>query len=114
MDYTGRSQWSLMFVCPADLEPEADRIFASHAEWMQGTHYRDGDKALLQYTVTKAPGDEGAVVYAITEMYQSPSGPEDHLKRAHEDWEEISAWGALMEKCEGPWVINGTIQHSLW
>ena len=56
MDYTGRSQWSLMFVCPADLEPEADRIFASHAEWMQGTHYRDGDKALLQYTVTKGPG----------------------------------------------------------
>ena len=47
-------------------------------------------------------------------MYQSPSGPEDHLKRAHEDWEEISAWGALMEKCEGPWVSNGTIQHSLW
>ena len=62
MDYTGRTQWSLMFVCPADLEAEADRLFASHAEWMQRTHHREGDKALLQYTITKGPGDDGAVV----------------------------------------------------
>jgi hypothetical protein len=45
-----------MFVCPADLEAEADRIFASHAQWMQRTHHRDGDKALLQDTLTKGRG----------------------------------------------------------
>ncbi len=102
-----------MFVCPADLETEADRIFDSHAQFMQRTHYRDGDKALLQYTVTKGPREDGAVIYAITEVYQSPAGPEDHLARSH-DWEDISAWRALMDKSEGPWVINGIVQHSLW
>ena len=78
VDYTGRTQWSLMFVCPADLEPEADRVFASHAEWMQRTHHREGEKALLQYTVTKGPHPErdDAVVYAMTEVYRSPAGPD--------------------------------------
>ena len=66
-----------------ELEAEADRIFASHAEWMQGTLRREGDKALLQYTLTKGSHceREDAVVYAMTEVYQSPAGPEDHTSR---------------------------------
>ncbi|MGA7689099.1 MAG: hypothetical protein WCA29_07695 [Jiangellales bacterium] len=116
MDYTGRTQWSLMFVCPADLEAEADRIVASHAEWMQRTHHREGEKALLQYTVTKAPHPEqdDAVVYAMTEIYQSPAGVEDHSKQAHETFEDLPAFHALLGQSEGPWRVNGTISHSLW
>jgi len=116
VDYTGRTQWSFMFVCSADLEAEADRLFASHAAWMQRTHHRDGEKELLQYTVTKGPHPErdDAVIYAITEIYQSPAGPEDHSKQAHENWEDLPALQALVGQSEGPWAINGTIQHSLW
>lgn len=114
MDLTERTQWSFMCVCPAELEAEVDRIFASHAEWMRRTHHRQGDKALLQYTIAKGPDDDGAVVYAMTEIYQSPAGPEDHAKQAHESWEDFPAWQALIDKCEGPWVVNGVIEHSLW
>jgi hypothetical protein len=104
-----------MFACPADLEAEVDRIFASHAEWMQRTHHRDGDKALLQYTVTKGPHSEreDAVVYAITEVYQSPAGPEDHYKQVYGSWEDLPAWRDLVDKCEGPWEVWGVILHSL-
>ena len=116
MDYTGRTQWSFMFVCPAGLQDEADRIFAAHAEWMQRTHHREGEKALLQYTVTKGPHPErdDAVVYAITEIYRSPAGQEDHSKQAHQTWEDLPAFNALVGRSEGPWGVNGTISHSLW
>jgi hypothetical protein len=33
---------------------EGDRIFASHGEWMKG-HPREGDVALLDYTISKGP-----------------------------------------------------------
>lgn len=114
MDLTERTQWSFMCVCPAELEAEVDRIFASHAEWMRRTHHRQGDKALLQYPIAEGPDDDGAVVYAMTEIYQSPAGPEDHAKQAHESWEDFPAWQTLIDKCEGPWVNNGVIEHSLW
>ncbi len=116
MDYTGRTQWSFIVVCPADLEAEADRILVSHAEWMQRTHHREGEKALLQYTVTKGrdPDRDDVIEYALTEVYQSPAGFEDHSKQAHENWEDFPAWQALVGQSEGRWAINGTIQHSLW
>jgi hypothetical protein len=116
VDYTGRTQWSFMFVCPADLEAEADRLFASDASWMQRTHHREGEKALLQYTVTKGPHPErgDAVVYAITEIYQSPAGRENHVRQAHETWEDLPAFHALLDQSEGPWGVDGTILHSLW
>lgn len=99
-----------------ELEAEADRIFASHAEWMQGTHRREGDKALLQYTLTKGSHceQEDAVVYAMTEVYQSPAGPEDHSKQAHENWEDYPALRDLVDKREDPWGVTGGIQQSLW
>ena len=33
---------------------EGDRIFASHATWMQG-HSREGSTALLSYRISKGP-----------------------------------------------------------
>jgi hypothetical protein len=34
---------------------EGDRIFKSHRAWMEATHYRDGEKALLSYNASKGP-----------------------------------------------------------
>jgi hypothetical protein len=41
-----------MFTVGADDVAEGDRIFASHGEWMK-THPREGDLALLDYTVSR-------------------------------------------------------------
>lgn len=116
MGYNGRTQWALMFVCPGELEAEADRLLDSHAEWMERTHYREGEKALLQYTVTKGtlPDRDGVIVYAMTEVYQSPAGEKDHHQQAEETWEDYAAMWELLGKCEGPWGLTGTISHSLW
>ena len=38
----------------ADDVAEGDRLFARHGEWMKG-HPREGDVALLSYTISKGP-----------------------------------------------------------
>ena len=66
MNYTGKAQFSLTVVAPAELESEGDRIFNLHAAWMEETHYRESEKALLQYTVAKRVDDEGNIRFVLT------------------------------------------------
>ena len=116
VDYAGCAQWSYLLVCPAEFEAEGDRLTAAHTQWMASTHDREGDRALLFRLVTKGPhpSRKDAVVFALTEVYRSRAGLDDHLRQVQEDWVEFPAWQAFVDKCEGPWGVNGEIQHSLW
>lgn len=55
MAYHGKTQLTFVIVAPPDQVEEGDRIFRSHAPWMEATHHRTGAKALLSYNVSKAP-----------------------------------------------------------
>jgi hypothetical protein len=55
MAHKGKIQLMLLIVAPPDQAEEGDRLFRTHAPWMEATHHRDGDKALLSYSVSKAP-----------------------------------------------------------
>ena len=55
MSHKGKIQLIFIFVAPPDQVEEGDRIFRSHGPWMEATHHRTGDKALLSYNVSKAP-----------------------------------------------------------
>ena len=55
MAYHGKSQLTLIIIAPSDQAAEGDRLFQSHGSWMESTHYRTGEKALLSYNVSKAP-----------------------------------------------------------
>src|ERR1019366_7600633 len=54
MSHMGKAHLIIMFTVGAEDVAEGDRIFASHGEWIKG-HPREGDLALLAYTVSKAP-----------------------------------------------------------
>ena len=54
MAQMGKSHLIIMFTVGPDDVAEGDRIFASHGEFMKG-HPREGDVALLDYTVSKGP-----------------------------------------------------------
>ena len=54
MSHKGKIQLIFIFVAPPDQVAEGDRIFRSHAPWME-KHHRTGDKALLSYNLSKAP-----------------------------------------------------------
>ena len=55
MSTIGKTQVNIVFIVPPDLVEQGDKLFASHADWMERTHYKDGEKALLRYNIVKAP-----------------------------------------------------------
>ena len=91
MAHHGKIQLTFVIVCPPDLVEEGDRLFQSHAPWMEATHHRDGDKALLSYSVSKAPelsnpmdtnsAPTGNVCFILTEVYETEAGVADHFQR---------------------------------
>src|SRR3989442_13780677 len=88
MSHKGKTQISFIFTAPPDLVAEGDRIFASHAAWMEKTHHRDGELALLVYNVAKGPelsipmdppsAPTGNPNFILTEVYPNPPGLADH------------------------------------
>ncbi len=113
MNYTGKAQFSLTVVAPPELESEGDRIFNLHAAWMKETHYREGEKALLQYTVAKRTDDDGNIIIVLTEVYETMAGVEDHYKQAG-DWQWIGDWRTFMDQCQVTYGGGASIVHSLW
>ena len=55
MTYNDKIRVAAIFIAPPDQAAEGDRIWQSHASWMESTHHRTGEKALLSYNVSKAP-----------------------------------------------------------
>ena len=55
MSHKGRTQITFIITAEPDQVAEGDRLFASHAAWIDKTHHRDGDLALLLYNVVKGP-----------------------------------------------------------
>lgn len=113
MNHTGKAQLSLIIVAPAELEAEGDRIFNSHAEWMVRTHYREGEKALLQYNVAKRADDDGNIVFTLTEVYETVAGIESHHELGAK-WKSVGDWVKWLKQCQDTVVGGVQIMHSLW
>ena len=120
----GKTQLTFIIVAPPDQVGEGDRIFKSHAPWMEATHHRDGNKALLTYDVSKAaelsnPLDPnsaptGNTVYILSEIYESDAGVADHFEKAMTSWQDFPALVKWMENCKVTVVPAATIFNSLW
>lgn len=81
MAYHGKIQIMMLIVAPPDQVAEGDRLFASHGAFMEATHYRSGEKALLSYNVSKAPelsdpvdmnsAPTGNTCFVLNEVYEN-------------------------------------------
>lgn len=113
MNCRGKAQLTIVIDSPAELEAEGDRIFAMHEPWMKRSHYRQGDKALLQYNVAKAPGKDGRVFFVLTEVYETAAGIADHIAQAQDDphHDPFVKW---MDQCQVTFIGDGVIFNSLW
>ena len=122
--HKGKVQITIIFSAPADQVAEGDRIFESHEKWMAATHYREGDKALLRYNITKGaelanpldPSSEptGNTCYVLMEVYESQTGVEDHWKQAAESWQDFPAIAEWAGKCKVTTLHGSPVIHSLW
>ena len=124
MSTIGKTQITIIFIAPPNLVSEGDKLFASHARWMERTHYREGEKALLRYNIIKAPElkepfnpssePTGNTMFVLDELYETQAGLDDHWKQAAENWEDL---GAILEwagKCKVITAHNGKAVHGLW
>ncbi|MDA1185933.1 MAG: hypothetical protein O2930_14980 [Acidobacteria bacterium] len=120
----GKIQLIFTITAPPELVEEGDRIFRSHAPWIESTHHRTGDKALLSYNVSKAPelknpldpsaGVTGSTCFVLNEIYESEAGIADHFAQAQSSWKDFAAFVAWMGKCKTAVVPSAKIVNSLW
>ncbi len=123
MAYKGKSQITIVFTATPDLVGEGDRIFESHAKWIEETHSREGEKALLLYNIVKGPelsnpmdpssGPTGNTTFVLTEVYESEAGVEDHWRQAA-DWKDITAIMEWASKCKVTTLHGSPVVQSLW
>ena len=112
-----------IIIAPSDQAEEGDRIFQSHASWMEATHHRAGEKALLSYTVSKAqelsnPMDlksapTGNTCFILTEYYESELGVVDHLQQSG-SWKDFPALTQWLGKCKVTMAAAAPVFNSLW
>jgi hypothetical protein len=124
MAHKGKIQLTFVIVAPPDLVEEGDRLFRSHAPWMESTHHREGDKALLSYNVSKAPelsnpmdstsAPTGNTCFILSEIYETDAGVTDHFQQAESSWQDFPAVVKWMEKCKVTGVPAAPIINSLW
>jgi hypothetical protein len=123
MSYHGKIQLTAIFVAPPDQVEEGDRIFRSHAPWMEATHHRTGAKALLSYNVSKVPelsnpmdlnsAPTGNTCFILTEIYETQAGVADHFQQSA-SWKDFPALGKWTERCKTTLVAAAPIINSLW
>jgi len=125
MSHLGKTQITIMFTVGPDDVAEADRIFAGHAEWMKG-HPREGDVALLEYTVSKGPelsnpldpGSEptGKTIFLLNEFYESPAGIANHWQDATANWPDLASVMELSarDSVTVTTLHSGTAVQALW
>ncbi len=124
MAHKGKIQLSFVIVASPDLVEEGERLFRSHAPWMEETHHREGDKALLSYNVSKAPelsnpmdpnsAPTGNTCFILSEIYETEAGVADHMQQAESSWQEFPEIVKWMEKCTVMGASAAPIINSLW
>ncbi|RJG01525.1 hypothetical protein [Noviherbaspirillum sedimenti] len=124
MAYQGKIQLIYVIVAPPDQADEGDRLFRSHGPWMEATHHRDGEKALLSYNVSKAPelsnpmdpdsAPTGNTCFILSEIYETDAGVADHFQMSESSWQDFPALVKWMEKCTVTGLPAAPIINSLW
>jgi hypothetical protein len=120
----GKTQLIIIVNAPAEEVAEGDRIFTSHLPWMERTHHRTGEKALISYDLSKAPAlsnpmdpssaPTGNVNFVLAEVYESPAGVADHFEQAEASWEDYPAFMSWLGRCNTNLVPMAEIGKSLW
>jgi hypothetical protein len=123
MSHKGKTQLILIFTAPPDQVEEGDRIFQNHGPWMEATHHRKGDKALLSYNLSKAPelsnpidsnsAPTGNTLFILNEIYETNAGVVEHFELT-QSWQDFPAILKWLEKCKVTGLPAASIINSLW
>jgi hypothetical protein len=124
MSHEGKTQVTFIFAATPDQVAEGDRIFASHAAWMEQSHHREGELALLRYNVAKGPelsnpldpssSPTDNTCFVLAEVYETPAGLADHWREGAESWGDFSAFVAWASSVNVAVLHGSPVMYSLW
>ena len=123
MSLMGKAHLVIMWSVDSSEEGEWDRISASHGEWMTG-HPRDGDVALLSYTISKGPErssplDPSSEPTGRTSrprrVLRLPAGITRHWEEAMKTWaDDLGAVVQGSARATVSTLHSGTVVNALW
>ena len=113
-----------MWTVGPDEVAAGDACFQSHGKWMEG-HSRQGDTALLDYSISKGPepanpvdpdsAPTGETIFVLDEFYASPAGVVEHWRLARETWPDLPAFMDWTSKAKKVVTLHsGTVVQGLW
>lgn len=120
----GKVLLNYVIIAPEEAAEEGRRIFASHGPWMERTHPRDGDRALISYEVAITPElsnpmdmtsePTGRTCFILTEVYETEAGVANHFEEAASSWKDFPALAEWLGRCQMFGVPAAPIVNSLW
>lgn len=124
MSTIGKTQITIIYIATPDIVEEGERVFQKHAEWMERTHHKEGELALLRYNIIKAPElkepfnpnsePTGNTMFVLDEMYETQAGLDEHWRKAIEEWDDMQELVEWSEKCKAVTAHNGVAIQGLW
>ena len=124
MSHKGCTLFTAIFTATPEHAAEGERIFRSHAAWMERTHHREGEKQLLIYNASQSPqmvnpvdpseGNTANTCFVLSEVYANPTGLQDHWEQAQQNWEDFGAMMEWMGKVDVQMINGAEIIRSLW
>lgn len=118
MSTSDTRQIIFILTVPHSLLADAERLVASHAAWVTGTHDREGEGALLGYSLVRgeelsnpmdlASPPTGNTLFAITETYATEAGVADHWRRSL-SWDDFRPFLELVSKVKVTVMPSATV-----
>lgn len=124
MSNIGKVMTSMQVIAGPDEAAEGKRLFASHAEFMKKTHYKEGKLALLFYNIANGPEyvdplapelvTTGNTIFLMVEIYETNEGLAEHWRLGTEEWKDLEEMMAWLKKCNMTILHGSKVVHSLW
>ena len=119
--FKNKKQLQYLWIFNPELKDIAKRVAEDHTKWMNETHTKNGDKALLMLNWSIGPefkdGKEtGNLSLILTEIYDTQAGIVDRFEKAQNNTPYFRDDFADFEsKCESNVKINSSdIIQSMW
>ena len=112
--YQNKKQLQFIWIFKPELTDVAKRVAEDHVKWMNATHTKEGEKALIVLNWSIGPefkegAETGNMALVLTEIYENQEGIDDHFKQAQnnesyfrDDLDEFS------KNCEQRVTINSS------
>ena len=119
--YQNKKQLQFIWIFKPELTDVAKRVAEDHVKWMNATHTKEGEKALIVLNWSIGPefkegAETGNIALILTEIYENQAGIDNHFEQAQNNGATFrDNFSDFESKCENLVKINSSdIIHSMW